>query len=100
LIIAACRFTALAPESGSLKAKRKVLRSLKDRIKNRFNVSVAEVGAQNLWQRLELGLVAVGNDEKVLNSKMDKLLNYIESTDLVDIVSAELEFIHLTPEGF
>lgn len=98
MIVAAAHVTALAPEVHSLKAKRKVIRSIKDRVKSRFNVSAAEVGSQDLWQRIELGFAAVGNDQKVLNSKMDKLLNYIESTGLVDIIAAELEFVY-TQEG-
>lgn len=98
MIIAAVHMTLIAPESGSLKAKRKVLRSLKDRIRARFNISIAEVGGQNLWQRIELAAVAVGNDERVLNSKMDKLMNYIESTGLAEMTGAELEFIHTGPE--
>lgn len=99
MVVAAARLTLLVPESASLKAKRKALRALIDRIKSRFNVSVAEVGAQNLWQRAEVAVVAVGNDERVLNSKMDKLFNYIESTGLVEPQGAELEFIHFGPQG-
>ncbi len=98
MIIAAVHMTVLVPDVASLKGKRKALRALKDRIKHRFNVAFAEVGGLNLWQRAELAAVSVGNDERVLNSKMDKLLNYIESTGLVDLVRAELEFIHTGPE--
>lgn len=100
LIIAAAHLNVLVPDVASLKGKRKSILALKDRIKVRFNVSIAEVGAQNLWQRAELGVAAVGNDQKVLNGKMDKLLNYIESTGLVEVVGAELDFIHTDAEGF
>jgi uncharacterized protein len=98
LVIAALSLTLLVPEVGSLKGKRKVIHSLKDRIKARFNVSIAEVGALDLWQKARLGVVAVANDERMLKSKMDKLLNYIESTGLVEPLSAELEFIHSHPD--
>ncbi len=50
------------PGAHSLKDKRRVIRSLKDRLFARFNVSVAEVGAQDLWQRAELGIALVALD--------------------------------------
>lgn len=98
MIIAALSLTLFIPEVASLKGKRKVIMSLKDRIKSRFNVSIAEVGALDMWQRTLLGVVAVANDERMLNSKMDKLLNYIESTGLVEPLGAELDFIHTGPD--
>ncbi|MBW2618526.1 MAG: DUF503 domain-containing protein [Deltaproteobacteria bacterium] len=98
MIIAAARLTLLVPQSSSLKGKRKAIKALKDRISHRFNVAVAEVGGQDLWQRAEVAVVSVGNDQRVLNSKMDKLINFIESTGLVEPVGVELEFIHLNQE--
>ncbi len=98
MIIAALSLSLLIPEVSSLKGKRKVILALKDRIKARFNVSIAEVGALDLWQRARLGVVAVANDERMLNSKMDKLLNYIESTGLVEPLGADLDFIHTEPD--
>lgn len=95
MIIAALSLTLHLPGMNSLKGKRKQVLALKDRVKHRFNVSIAEVGALDKWQRAELGVAAVGNDERVLNSKMDKLLNYIESTGLAEPGEARLEFIHL-----
>ena len=49
------------PESNSLKAKRTVIKSLIDRIRNKFNVSVSEVDANNLWQRSVIGISLVAN---------------------------------------
>ena len=98
MVIAALSLSVAIPEVASLKGKRKSIQALKDRVKARFNVSIAEVGALDLWQRAEIGVAAVANDQRMLNSKMDKLLNYIESTGLVEPLSAELEFIHLGEE--
>jgi Uncharacterized protein conserved in bacteria len=50
------------PGSGSLKAKRRVVRSLKDRIRANFNVSVSEVDAQDKWQRAVVGIACIGSD--------------------------------------
>jgi len=56
------------PESNSLKDKRWVLRSIKDRIRNKFNVSVAEVGANELWQRSVIGIACVANETTMMHS--------------------------------
>ena len=98
MVIACLSLSLFIPGVGSLKGKRKVIHSLKDRIKARFNVSIAEVGDLDLWRKARLGVVAVANDERMLNSKMDKLINYIESTGLVEPLAADLEFIHSHPE--
>lgn len=58
------------PESYSLKDKRMVLRSLKDRILHRMNVSVAEVGRQDAWKHAELAFVTVASDSKVVDKRL------------------------------
>ncbi len=76
----------LQGQPNSLKGKRHVLKSLKDRIWNKFRVSVAEVGKNNLWQRLELGISFVSND-KVLAEKMySDIQNSIYSDSELEIL--------------
>ena len=61
----------------SLKEKRRVLRSLKDRLFNEFNVSVAEVDEQDKWQLAVLGIATVGTDRRFVESVLDKVLEFI-----------------------
>ena len=82
-------------ESHSLKDKRRVVKSIIDRIRNRFNVSMAEVGANDMYQRVEIGFALVGNDPAVINSKIDKLFNSAEALGLAEIIHTEMEIIHL-----
>ena len=63
--------------AGSLKEKRRVLRSLKDRLFSRFNVSVAEVGSQDLWQRAEIGVALVALDAKTADATLQKVEAFI-----------------------
>ncbi len=63
----------------SLKEKRRVLRSLKDRLLSRFNVSVAEVGSQDLWQRAELGVALVSLDAKGADAALQKIEAFIRN---------------------
>jgi len=67
------------PESRSLKDKRRIVRSLKDRIRGRFNVAVAEVDALDAWGRAILGVAAVGNDGRVLDSVLSQVVNHIQA---------------------
>lgn len=63
--------------SHSLKDKRKVTRSIKDRIRARFNVSVAEVDDQDLWQSIVLGFAAVGTDPEYVRGELEQILNQL-----------------------
>ncbi len=79
----------------SLKAKRKVVRSIVSRLRNNFNASVAEVGSNDVYQRAEIGFSLVGNDKAVINSKIDKMINLAEDLGLAEIIDTEMEIIHL-----
>lgn len=67
------------PESHSLKDKRSVLRSLKDRIKNKMNVSVAEVGKQDLWQASEMAFVTIAATRDVVDKRLAEIRTYLVS---------------------
>jgi uncharacterized protein YlxP (DUF503 family) len=79
----------------SLKGKRKVVKSLIARLRNQFNASIAEVGANDVYQRAEIGFAIVGNSQPVVNAKMDKLIGMAEDLGLAEMVDSELEIIHL-----
>jgi uncharacterized protein len=72
------------PSADSLKAKRMVLRSVKDRIRKNFNVSIAEVGDNDQWQSAVLAVALVSNDKRFANRVLSKVVDFIEaSRDLV-----------------
>ena len=79
----------------SLKGKRKVVKSLIARLRNQFNASIAEVGANDVYQRAEIGFAIVGNSQPVVNAKMDKVIGMAEDLGLAEMVDSELEIIHL-----
>ncbi len=90
----------LIPENASLKGKRKVVKSLLGRLKSRFNVSVAEVENNDLWQRAELGLAMVGNDRRFVNSALDKILNFIERDAEAEIIDSHMDIQNFSGEEF
>lgn len=79
----------------SLKDKRKVVKSLVDKSRHRFNVSVAEVADQDVHQRAVIGVAVIGSDGRVLNSVLDHILDFMEAMGVADLVEREIELIPL-----
>ena len=77
----------------SLKEKRKVVKSLITRLGNAFNISVAEIGANDIHQRAEIGFAAVGNDSGVVNSKIDKIFNMVEDMAVAEVIETRMEIL-------
>lgn len=78
-------------ESASLKDKRRVVKSLKDRLRNRFNVSVAEVGSLDHRQQAELGVAVVGNEGRFVESCLDKIVDYVRLDRSASLVDYDVE---------
>ena len=82
-------------ECRSLKGKRKIVKSIINRLRNNFNVSVAEVGSNDVYQKAMIGFALVGNDRTVINSKIDKIFNLADELGLAEIIDSEMEIINL-----
>lgn len=82
-------------DNQSLKEKRRVVRSLIEKSRHRFNAAVSEVADQDVHQRATLGIAVVGNDSRVLNSFLDHIIDFMESLNLADLVSHDIELIPL-----
>jgi uncharacterized protein len=100
MFVGVARVTLQIPDSGSLKAKRQILRRVTDRVKARFNVAVAEVDDNDLWQKATLALAVVGNDQRHVNEQLDKILHHIEDMYVAPVISRELEIIPLWDKLF
>ncbi|MDQ1334137.1 MAG: uncharacterized protein QG552_1087 [Thermodesulfobacteriota bacterium] len=82
-------------DNRSLKGKRKVVKSMVDKVKARFNVSIAEVGANDKWQKIELGISAVGNDRRHIDSSLSHILDFLDDLCLAQMVNTEMDIINL-----
>lgn len=92
MIVGICRIDLFLPESRSLKAKRQVIKGLKDRIRNRFNVSVAEVGHQALWQRATLGLAMVSDEKGYIDRSLQHILNLMHAEPRLQVLDHAFEW--------
>lgn len=79
--------------SQSLKDKRQVLHSLKDRLHGKYNVSVAEVDGQDLWQKAVIGLACVANESRHVNQVLEQALNMIKSIPALEVVRTRRELL-------
>lgn len=79
----------------SLKEKRSCIRQFIGRIKNTFEVSVAEVGSQDKWQRAEVGVATIGSDRSVINQRLDHVLNFVEDLGVADLIDHRIELINM-----
>jgi|YelNatPaOPRAMG01_1025707.scaffolds.fasta_scaffold12792_2 uncharacterized protein YlxP (DUF503 family) len=94
MVVGVCHLDVFIEGVGSLKGKRQVMKSLIERVKQRFNVSISEVGDHDVWQRAQIGISVVGSDQETLDSVLSRLLSFIEGTNLVQILKSNVEFIH------
>lgn len=84
------------PENGSLKGKRKIVKSISSRVGNKFNVSIAEVDDLDHWQATTLGIACVSNDGRHANEMLSKLMDYIEVVKGdAEVLSYEIEIINI-----
>ena len=94
MVVGVCHLDLVLPQGSSLKEKRRVIKSLITRIRDKFNVSIAEVGGQDLWQRAHVGISLVGADKRFINASLDKVIDYIEELGMLEVVSVKMEFLH------
>ena len=95
MVIAYAVFDLHLPGCRGLKEKRMILKSLKSRIRNEFEISAAEVGDQDILQRSQLGVAAVGPDKEPLDALLQKVLAFVESNLDGQLLDYRNEFIHV-----
>jgi uncharacterized protein YlxP (DUF503 family) len=93
MIVGVCTVELFIPDGQSLKSKRQVLSSLKDKLRDKFNVSVAEVDEQDLWQKAVLGIACVANETAYVNQVLDQVLNQIRAVPTIEIVQSRIELL-------
>ena len=91
MIVGTLKIRLVLRESHSLKDKRRVLKSLKDTLSNKFNISVAETDEQDVWQTAEIGVASVGTDAPFVQSVLTNVVNYVRFFGGVELVNSEQE---------
>lgn len=93
MIIGTLKVHIIVPWSHSLKDKRMVLRSIITKVRNKFNVSIAEVEDQDLHQSIVLGIACVTNETSHANSILQKVIDYIGNNTEAEIIDTFIEIL-------
>lgn len=91
MVVGVARIVLVIHSSFSLKEKRSVLQKIKHRTINKFNLSIAEVGDNDVINRAEIGIAMVGNDRRYIQSVLDKVITFIDDLFLAEIINSEIE---------
>ena len=94
MVVGVLRLSLLLPENHSLKGKRSVLRRIKARVRDKFNVSIAEAGDHDLWQRAMLGICQVGTDEPFVDGALREIIRFIDDLQVAELGEEQIEFLH------
>ena len=100
MVIGCCSIKFYLHGNNSLKGKRRVVRAIKDRLKNDFNVSVAEVGDQYVWQSLHIGISAVGSNRPYMDGLISKVVDAIDKMNLAEMVNCKTETLNMGSGDF
>jgi uncharacterized protein YlxP (DUF503 family) len=90
MVVGTLRMELHLPASHSLKAKRSVVNHVKERLRTRFNASVAEVDHQDLWQRATLGVAIVSGEAGVLDRVLRDILSVVEREDRLEVLDYQI----------
>ncbi|MFO7752493.1 MAG: DUF503 domain-containing protein [Desulfobacteraceae bacterium] len=94
MVVGTGKITLKLYDIHSLKGKRKIVKSQIQRLKNKFNISIAETGLNGDLEWAELGFSITGNDRKRINSTLDKIVEMLESMGLARITDTRIEIIN------
>ncbi|MBI3311919.1 MAG: DUF503 domain-containing protein [Candidatus Omnitrophica bacterium] len=93
MVVGVLRVELHLPMAMSLKDKRSVVKSLKDQLRGRFNIAVAEIDANEKWQRASLGVAAVGDDRGYIDGCLREVAEWISASRAVELIRVEHELL-------
>jgi uncharacterized protein YlxP (DUF503 family) len=95
MVVGICQIRLIIYDTFSLKEKRRILKSIVEKVRNRFPVSIAEVGDHELWQSAIIGCCLVSNEQVFVRSSIDKVIRFIENLCLAEVIVLHTEVIHI-----
>jgi uncharacterized protein YlxP (DUF503 family) len=95
MVVGTLKIEIYLHDNHSLKGKRKIVRSMVDKVKHKFNVAIAEIGSNDKWQKIELGVSAVGNDRRHIDASLNNVLSFLDSLYLAEIGDSKTEIFNI-----
>lgn len=94
MVVGICKLQLEIEDNFSLKGKRSVVRRIRERVRSRYNVAIAEVDDLDVLDRATLGFAVVGNEHAYINSRIDRIMNFIEELDLAPVAMFDFDILH------
>ena len=94
MVVGVGKVELIIHNSSSLKAKRKVVKSILGRVRSKFDLSIAEIDGQDKWQRCLLGFAVVTNDSGLAHKMLETVIGYVERLHLAEVIDASIEITH------
>jgi len=96
MVIGVCRIVLLIDDAFSLKEKRHIVKSITERLKSRFNASVAEVDLNEVWKNSVIGIACVSNETAHADSMMSSMIKFVENDGRAEVIDYSTEIIHVS----
>ncbi len=93
MIIGICTCEIFIFNANSLKSKRSVVKSIIEKSKNRFNISIAEVGENDKWQKSIIAFSTISNDQTIVEETIEKVINFFDSYSEIEIINIKREIL-------
>ncbi|WP_288961929.1 DUF503 domain-containing protein [uncultured Peptoniphilus sp.] len=93
MIIGICTCEIYIFNANSLKSKRSVVKSIIEKSKNRFNISIAEVGERDKWQKSIIAFSTISNDQRLVEETIEKVINFFDSYSEIEIINIKREIL-------
>ncbi|MDU5323600.1 MAG: DUF503 domain-containing protein [Peptoniphilus harei] len=93
MIIGICTCEIFIFNANSLKSKRSVVKSIIEKSKNRFNISIAEVGENDKWQKSIIAFSTISNNQKIVEETIEKVINFFDSYSEIEIIKIKREIL-------
>jgi len=93
MLVGVCTIDLIVVDSDSLKRKRQILKGLKDRLRQQYNVSVAEIDHHDLWQKATLGIACIGREKTYINSVLDRMINSLQRNSSIELLDYSIDFL-------
>ena len=91
-LVAYCEIDLLLPMAQSLKDKRNIIKSLQEKLRNRYNIAIAEMAHNDLWKNTTLGIVTLGNESRYLEKVLMKIIDYIVDFPEVEMINYSIDY--------
>jgi len=93
MLLGICTINLYFSNSQSLKDKRNIIKGVKSRIRNHFNVSVSEINNHDLWKNATLGIACIGNEKRYLNDVLNKVIKFIDQQNHLQLIDFKITIL-------